>query len=110
MFISLNRKKGQNTAEYAIVVGLVVAAALAMQTYVKRGLQAGIKYGVDKTGSATTAQYEPYYLRSQYSTTANQQSQDYEAVTQDGKTVRESTGGAKTRTGSQTTLNTDNAD
>jgi uncharacterized protein (UPF0333 family) len=32
-------RKGQNTAEYAIVIALVVAAAVAMQTYVKRGMQ-----------------------------------------------------------------------
>lgn len=33
------RKKGQNTAEYAILIGLVIAAVIAMQTYAKRGLQ-----------------------------------------------------------------------
>jgi len=32
-------KKGQNTAEYAILIGLVVAVVIAMQTYVKRGVQ-----------------------------------------------------------------------
>ena len=35
----LKNKKGQNTAEYAILIGLVVAAVIAMQTYVKRGVQ-----------------------------------------------------------------------
>jgi Flp pilus assembly pilin Flp len=39
MFRLINNKKGQNTAEYAILIGLVVAAVIAMQTYVKRGLQ-----------------------------------------------------------------------
>lgn len=32
-------KKGQNTAEYAILIALIIAAAIGMQTYVKRGLQ-----------------------------------------------------------------------
>ncbi len=32
-------KKAQNTAEYAILIALVVAAAIGMQNYVKRGWQ-----------------------------------------------------------------------
>ena len=41
-------KKGQNTAEYAILIALIIAAAVAMQTYVKRGVQGGVKDGSDK--------------------------------------------------------------
>ena len=71
MFIKF-RKKGQSTAEYVIVLGLAVAAVMAMQTYVKRGLQGRIKEAVDyvDAGSAnggaafTGGQYEPYYLES----------------------------------------------
>lgn len=37
--LKLFNKKAQSTAEYAVLVGLVVAAAIGMQTYVKRGLQ-----------------------------------------------------------------------
>ena len=60
-------KKGQNTAEYAVLIGLVVAATIAMQTYVKRSMQAGVKFAVDKAGkSEGTAQYEPYYMQSSY--------------------------------------------
>jgi len=40
-------RKGQSTAEYAIVIGLVIAAAVAMQVYVKRGIQAKVKGAVD---------------------------------------------------------------
>jgi len=39
MFTVLYSRKAQSTAEYAIVIGLVIAAVLGMQTYVKRGLQ-----------------------------------------------------------------------
>jgi hypothetical protein len=39
MFTGFYRKKAQSTAEYAIVIGLVIASILGMQTYVKRGLQ-----------------------------------------------------------------------
>jgi len=88
MFIKLNRKRGQNTAEYAIIIGLVIGAAIAMQAYFKRGWQSSVKFAVDKlqkTGG--TGQYEPYYLESDYSTTA----QGYEATEEtkaEGEVVR----------------------
>lgn len=63
-------RRGQNTAEYAILIGLVVAAAIAMQTYVKRGLQGRLKDGVDELVEQT-AQYEPYYLGSDFQTTTS---------------------------------------
>jgi len=69
----LNRK-GQNTAEYAILIALIIAAAVGMQTYVKRGLQGRVKDAVVHTGTAqevgganlnfTGTQYEPYYSES----------------------------------------------
>jgi hypothetical protein len=66
-------RKGQSTAEYAIVIGLVIAAAVAMQVYVKRSLQAKVKDAVDyNDASATmlsTGQYEPYYLTSEMDNT-----------------------------------------
>ena len=70
----LNRK-GQNTAEYAILIALIIAAAVGMQTYVKRGLQGRIQEAVKHTGTAqvvgggtltfTGNQYEPYYAESE---------------------------------------------
>ena len=73
----LRRKRsGQSTAEYAIVIGLVIAAAVAMQVYVKRGIQAKIKGVVDYKPEArfVTNQFEPDYLSSSMNTTrtANQ--------------------------------------
>ena len=84
-------RTGQSAAEYAIVLGVVVAALVAMQVYVKRGINAQLKGGVDSftkaggpsnpawitpdgslTGvvnmSSTRTQYEPYYAQSQYDT------------------------------------------
>lgn len=74
----LKKSKGQSTAEYAIIIAVVIGAATAMQTYVKRGLQARQKAGTDAfTGVTATfneesvpggakfaaiGQYEPYYL------------------------------------------------
>ena len=72
----LKNKKAQNTAEYALLIALVVAGIIAMQQYAQRSLQARVRdaavymatetkdLGVDKTKPAV--QYEPYYLQSNY--------------------------------------------
>jgi Flp pilus assembly pilin Flp len=39
---------GQAIVEYAIAVGLIVAAILGMQVYAKRGIQAGVKGAADQ--------------------------------------------------------------
>ena len=72
----IKNKKAQNTAEYAILISLVVAGIIAMQTYAQRGLQARIRDGVQFMATTTningfgnTSQYEPYYLSSNYTTT-----------------------------------------
>ena len=39
---------GQAIVEYAIVLGLIVAAVLGMQVYAKRGIQAGLKGAADQ--------------------------------------------------------------
>ena len=58
-------RRGQSTAEYAIVIGLVIAAVLAMQVYVRRGVQAKIKdatgYNDPAATMLTTSQFEPQY-------------------------------------------------
>mgnify|MGYP001596837968 CR=1 FL=1 len=43
----LGKIRGQSTAEYAVVLSLVIAAVIGMQIYVKRGLQARVKAGTD---------------------------------------------------------------
>lgn len=79
------RKKAQTTAEYAILIGLVVAAVLAMQVYVKRGINAKVRDAVDiftnlngtaNVGLGTTRQYEPYYENSNTNQVANQVSSE----------------------------------
>ena len=66
MFIYLNRK-AQSTAEYVVLLGIAVGAIIAMQTYVKRGLQEKVRNAVDYVDNAgsnvfTGGQYEPYYM------------------------------------------------
>ena len=41
---------GQAIVEYAVLIGIVAAALVTMQTYIKRGIQAGIKVAADQIG------------------------------------------------------------
>ncbi|MCX5698286.1 MAG: hypothetical protein NTX01_01105 [Candidatus Omnitrophica bacterium] len=106
------KKTGQSTAEYAIVIGLVLAAVIGMQVYVKRGIQAKIKgyvdkkpMGVDGKESAmfVTDQYEPNYASSNMDTnrTANETIQTNE----DGEVIStiSADGEVTKRWGTQTT-------
>jgi len=67
----LKNRKAQNTAEYALLIALVVAAIIAMQTYAQRALQARV-YAASQYMATTdnaignATQYEPYYLTSNY--------------------------------------------
>lgn len=86
-------RKGQSTAEYVIVLGLIVGVVIAMQSYVKRGFQGRVKQATGYVEDAgilrnstpvmssegdltwfsqrqafTGAQYEPYYLTSNFTT------------------------------------------
>jgi len=69
----LKNKKAQNTAEYALLIALVVAGVIAMQTYAQRALQARIHdasgYMAQSSNGVlgNSTQYEPYYLQSNYS-------------------------------------------
>lgn len=48
-------KKGQSILEYALLLGVVIAAILIMQVFVKRGFQGGIKDSADKMGEQFSA-------------------------------------------------------
>lgn len=50
----LRRKKAQSTAEYAIIIAIVVGALVAMQVYVKRGMQGRFKDAVEDLATNTT--------------------------------------------------------
>jgi hypothetical protein len=77
----LKRLSAQSTAEYAVILAIVIGAAVAMQVYFRRGLQARTKAGVDAftginqeimlEGGGTAnfsalSQYEPYYAEIEY--------------------------------------------
>ncbi len=70
----LKNKKAQQTAEYALLISLVIAAVVAMQTYAQRTLQSRIKgagnYMTDGLSAfGDSEQYEPYYLDQAYDVT-----------------------------------------
>ena len=101
-------RKGQSTAEYAIVIGLVIAAIVAMQVYVKRGIQGKVKDAVDYKDSSdtitgTTMQYEPYYTQSSMSSTQSATDTENTAI---GGGVSRTAATTASRTGSQTIKDT----
>lgn len=70
-------RKAQSVVEYGILIGIVAAAILVMQTYMKRGVQAGIKVSVDEFADQkdfpTDSSYaeEKAYSRNDASSTYN---------------------------------------
>lgn len=72
----LKNRKAQNTAEYALLIALVVAGVIAMQTYAQRALQARVHDASQYLQSTTntignSTQYEPYYKQSNYDVGTN---------------------------------------
>ncbi len=59
-------KRAQSTLEFAIVIFAVVAALLAMQTYVRRGLQGKLRASADEF---SVQQYEPGKMTADITTT-----------------------------------------
>jgi len=100
----LNNTKAQNTAEYALLIALVVAGIIAMQQYAQRALQARVRdagtYMASTTNTiGTSVQYEPYYQQTNYEVTKDSTESkrlDQDTVAQDSSVNRE-------RTGQQTT-------
>ncbi len=98
MFQWIHSKRGQNTAEYAILIGVIVAAAVAMQTYVKRGLQGRVRDAVDFPGeggdvgisgnslSFSGQQYEPYYTETDLA--ISQSGSETQSFTEEGTRTR----------------------
>lgn len=77
----LKNKKAQQTAEYALLIALVVAAVIAMQTYAQRTIQGRIRdasmYLTRQTSAlGTTNQYEPYYLTTDYNVLRDDRTRD----------------------------------
>ncbi len=94
--------RGQNTAEYALLIALVVAGVIAMQTYAQRSLQARMHDAAGYLATQTSTigsntQYEPYYLKSDYTSTRSAEENKRQGV---GLVAADSTSN-RSRTGSQ---------
>ena len=55
----LIKKRGQSTLEYAILVVVVIMALVAIQAYLKRGIQGRMKDSADQIGD----QFSPIYTQ-----------------------------------------------
>lgn len=44
------RKRGQSTLEYAVLIVVIIAALIAMQVYLKRGVQGRMRESSDQIG------------------------------------------------------------
>jgi hypothetical protein len=51
----IRRNTGQSIVEYAILLGVVIAALLIMQMFIKRAYQGGLKESADKIGTQFSA-------------------------------------------------------
>lgn len=71
MLRRLNRK-GQSTLEYGLIIAVVVAALITMQSYIKRGLQGKVKASVDDIGE----QFSPGSTSSTYRSTVTVSSRE----------------------------------
>lgn len=95
----IKNKKAQNTAEYAILISLVVAGIIAMQTYAQRALQARVRDAGQYLATETSGigggvvQYEPYYLTTNYHVTRN----EVETQRLDNTTTRQETNSLRAR-------------
>lgn len=45
------KKNGQSTLEYAVLIVVIIAALVAMQVYLKRGIQGRVRESADQIGS-----------------------------------------------------------
>lgn len=110
MWRRLYNRKGQSTGEYALVFAIILGAIIAMQTYVRRGVQGRVKSGTDYMARATgeqmgvdgtafdaqgiVTQYDPYYYKSDYTTAReSDEAQEYN----DGQAFRNITKDDATR-------------
>lgn len=57
-------RRGQSTLEYAVVIAVVVGALVAMQYYIKRGVQGKLRESSDQIGE----QYSAGNVTSKYTT------------------------------------------
>jgi Flp pilus assembly pilin Flp len=97
----LTIKRGQSVLEYAILMVIIIAALLTLQTYIKRGIQGRLRSATDDIGSQyTTSEGANWYKR----VTTNSNTAEYTAK---GVTYSNLRGDALTNTYEHITTNAD---
>ena len=92
----LIKRRAQSTLEYALIIAVVVGALIAMQVYVKRGVQGRLKSATDDIGE----QYSPGYTTG---TIITQTTTDTQENLTDGVTSTQSTTAQNKTTDDETT-------
>ena len=64
-------KKAQTIVEYSVIIVIVLAVFLTMQTYIKRGMTDRWKKGVDDLGEQYDPRYVNGYMLYSYSSMSN---------------------------------------
>lgn len=99
--LSLRKRNGQSTAEYAILIGVVIAAVIGMQTWVGRSLKAKIRDAALNTGNAVTGYPTNIFTTDLFEPGISGTTQTTQSG---GETLtRTTSGGALTRTYDQST-------
>ena len=79
------KSKGQSTLEYAVIIAVVVGALLAIQIYMKRGVEGKLRGSADSIGE----QYSAGNMTSKYTTeqlTDMETNETFGLLSDDGKT------------------------
>ena len=94
----LIKKRGQSTLEYAILVVVVIMALVAIQAYLKRGIQGRMRDSADQIGD----QFSPEFTEYNYTTKSHTKTNE----TQDAwTTTAKYLDSSSERTGQETTGN-----
>ena len=64
----LKIKRGQSVLEYAILIVIIIAALLTLQTYIKRGISGRLKSATDDIGDQYTVAGPANYCNRVYTT------------------------------------------
>lgn len=57
MFIQLNKRRGQSTLEYGVLIAIVAGALIAIQLYLKRSMEGKSKKAADEIGDQYDAEH-----------------------------------------------------
>ncbi len=95
------KKRGQSTLEYAVLIVVIIAALIAMQVYLKRGIQGRMRESSDQIGD----QFSPGYTTSNMTTNTYTQSHE---VTDAFQTNTEIVNQWQSRSGSESVMSSGN--